>query len=72
MKQTRAELQIMQNILDVQKERDGYRAELKTILSIPYDWRSKESNQRADRLTSCIISCNESIAFNRRELNTYR
>jgi len=66
------EMKIMHCILDAQKERDEYRAELKTILAIPYRWRSKENHQRVDRLTSCIISCNESIAFNRRELNTYR
>jgi len=68
----RSEMIIMRSILDVQSERDTYRAELKTILSTPYRLRSKEDNQRADVLTSCIIKCNESIAFNKRELNTYR
>ena len=72
MKQKRAEMEIMRNILDVQEERDKYRAELKTILSVPYRWRSKETNQRADRLTSCIISCNDSIDFNRKQLTQYR
>ena len=66
------EMEIMHCILDVQKERDEYRAELKKILAIPYRRRSKENHQRVDRLTSCIISCNDSIDFNKKQLAQYR
>jgi hypothetical protein len=68
----RSEMIIMRSILDVQSERDTYRAEIRMLLDIPYRYRSKEAQSRIDRLTSCIISCNESVDFLKRELNTYR
>lgn len=68
----RSEMKLMQAILDVQEERDAYRDEARMLLNIPYRYRSKDAQCRIDRLTSCIISCNESIDFNKQQLNEYR
>ena len=68
----RSEMRIMLAILDIQKERDTYRSEVHELLSVPDRYRSKEARCRVDRLTSCIISCNDSVSFLKQQLNTYR